>query len=131
MPTGKQDALGFCSCAVPLFAEAVGEGLFLLCGLKFRQQQGVAYADFLGIEGLDHSSGKLRQFESCGAIGRRFTRLCGDLLNAVLRFLQVEQGFESLSFLQRVDVSPLKIFDLSLVLQKLSMTSTTMESCTL
>jgi len=30
-----------------------------------------------------------------------------------------------------VNVHPLRVLDLSLVLQKLSMTSTTMESCTL
>jgi hypothetical protein len=32
---------------------------------------------------------------------------------------------------KRMHVLSLKVFDLSLVLQKLSMTSTTMESCTL
>lgn len=82
-------------------------------------------------KGFNDSQRKLGQFQSTEAIGGRFTRLCGDLLDAVPRFLQVEEGAEPLSFLQRVDVFPLKIFDLSLVLQKLSMTSTTMESCTL
>jgi hypothetical protein len=38
---------------------------------------------------------------------------------------------EAFGLLHRVNVATLKVFDLSLVLQKLSMTSTTMESCTL
>ena len=43
----------------------------------------------------------------------------------------VEQALEALRLLVRVDINPLGVFDLSLVLQKLSMTSTTMEPCTL
>ena len=33
MPDREQDALGFGSAPVPLLAEAIGECLFLLCGL--------------------------------------------------------------------------------------------------
>ena len=88
----------------------------------------MAYADLLGIERLDHRRGKLGQADSGGAICGRLSNLRGDLLDAVLRVFQVEQGFEALRFLQRVNVPPLKVFNLSLVLQKLSMTSTTMDS---
>jgi hypothetical protein len=91
----------------------------------------MTYADLVFGKSFNHSRRKLGQFQSSSAVGRRFTHPCGDLFDAVLRFLQVEEGAEPLSLLQRVDIFPLKIFDLSLVLQKLSMTSTTMESCTL
>jgi len=37
MPNGEQDALGLGSSTVPLFAEAIGECLVLLCGLKLCQ----------------------------------------------------------------------------------------------
>jgi len=43
----------------------------------------------------------------------------------------VEQALEALRLLVWVNVYTLRVLDLSLVLQKLSMTSTTMESCTL
>ena len=41
---------------------------------------------------------------------------------------QVEQALETLRLFVRMHVDALRIFDLSLVLQKLSMTSTTMDS---
>ena len=86
----------------------------------------MAYADFLGIERLDHWRGKFGQADSLRAICWRFSNLRGDLLDAVLRVFQVEQGLESLRLLQWVNVAALQVFDLSLVLQKQSMTYTTM-----
>ena len=86
----------------------------------------MSYADFLDIERLDHWRGKLRKPNSGGAICRAFSNFRRDLLDAVLRVFQVEQGFESLRLLQRVNVAALQVFDLSLVLQKLSKTYTTM-----
>ena len=88
-------------------------------------------ADLVAVEGFDYDLDKLGQLQPLRDVGRRFSRLGRDLLDAVLRFLQIEKGAEPLSFLQRVDVFPLKVFDLSLVLQKLSMTSTTVETSTL
>ncbi len=44
---------------------------------------------------------------------------------------QFEQALKALCLLVWVDIDALRILDLSLVLQTLSMTSTTMESCTL
>ena len=91
----------------------------------------MSYADLLGIERLDHWRGKLGQTDSLRTICWCLSNFRGDLLDAVLRVFQVKQDFESLRFLQRVNVAALKVFDLPLVLQKLSMTSTTIESCTL
>jgi len=56
----------------------------------------MAYTNFLGIESLNHWRGKFRQADSGGAICRAFADLRSDLLDAVLRVFQVEQGFESL-----------------------------------
>jgi hypothetical protein len=42
----------------------------------------------------------------------------------------VQQTLESLRFFVGVNVNALRVLDLSLVLQKLSMTSTAIESCT-
>ena len=71
----------------------------------------MAYADFLGIERIDHWRGKFRQSNSGRAIRRRFPNFRGDLLDAVLRVFQVEQGFESLRLLQRVHVAALQVLD--------------------
>ena len=88
----------------------------------------MAYTDFLCIKCFDHWRGKFCQPNSGGAICRTLPDLRGDLLNAVLRVFQVKQSFESLRFFQRVNVAALQVFNLSLVLQKLSMTSTTIDS---
>jgi len=131
MSDGEQDALGLLPCPRPLLAETFEEGLLLLVGLEFGQQEGVSHADLLGIERLHHWLGKLGEPDALGDIGRRLSCLGRDLLDAVLRLLQVEQGAKSLRLLQWMNVAPLQVLDLSLVLQRLSMTSTTMESCTL
>ena len=86
----------------------------------------MSYAYFFGIESLDHWRGKLGQTNTGGAICRALSNLRRDLLYAVLRVFQVKQRFESLRFLQRVHIASLQILNLSLVLQKLSMTYTTM-----
>ena len=92
----QQDALGLLICAHPFFPEARVEGLFLLCRLKSCKQQGMAYSDLVFGKGFNHSRRKLGQFQSTDAVGGRFTRLCRDLLDAVPRFLQFEEGAEPL-----------------------------------
>ena len=111
VPNRKQDALGLGSGSAPLLAETIGERLFLLRGLQFGEQKGVAHADFLGIERIHHRRGKFRQSNSGGAIRRRFPNFRRDLLNAVLRVFQVEQGLETLRLLQRVNVAALQVFN--------------------
>ena len=54
MPDRKQDTLCLLSCTCPLLAEAFGESLLLLIGLEFGKQEGVSYADLLGIECLNY-----------------------------------------------------------------------------
>jgi hypothetical protein len=64
VPNREQDAFCLCPGSVPLLAEAIGECLFLLGWLQFGKQKRVAYADFLGIERLDHWRGKFGQSNS-------------------------------------------------------------------
>ena len=64
VPHREQDALGFCPGSIPFLAEAIGECLLLLGCLQFGEQKRMAYADFLGIERLDHGRGKLGQTDS-------------------------------------------------------------------
>jgi len=108
---GKQNAFGFSCRPTPILAEAVGEGLLLLCWLQLRQQQSVSDADLLGIERLYRLRHKLREPDARGDIGRVLADLRRDLLNAVLRLLQLKQGIEPLRLFQRVNVPALKIFD--------------------
>jgi hypothetical protein len=98
MPNREQNPFGLGSGSIPLFAEAIGECLFLFCWLQFGEQKRMAYADLLGIERLDDWRGKFRQPNSGGAICRALSDFCRDLLDAVLRVFQVEQGFESLDY---------------------------------
>jgi hypothetical protein len=83
----------------------------LLRWLQLGEQKGMAYADFLGIERLDHWRGKFRQTDTRGAVRWRLTHFCRDLLDAVLRVFQVKQDFESLRLLHWVNFAALKIFD--------------------
>jgi hypothetical protein len=50
-------------------------------------------ADLLGIESLDHWRGKLGLTDSLRTICWCFSNFRGDLLDAVLRVFQDEQGF--------------------------------------
>jgi hypothetical protein len=89
----KQNAFCLGSGSVPLFAKAIGECLFLLRWLQFCEQQGMSNANLFGIESLDHWRCKLGQTDSLRTICWRFSNFRGDLLDAVLRVFQVEQGF--------------------------------------
>jgi hypothetical protein len=93
VPNGEQNALGLGSGSVPLFAEAIGECLLPLRRLQFGEQQGVAYADLLRVERLDHWRGKHSQSDSGSTVRGRFSHLGRDLLDAVFRVFQVEQSF--------------------------------------
>ena len=59
---GQQDTGGFRSSVVYLF-EASGERGFLLVGGQLRQQQRMAYTDFIGIERFDRCRYKVGQFQ--------------------------------------------------------------------
>ena len=128
---GEQDAFRLLPTCAPILFEASDQRRFLLSKLEFGQQEGMANADLLPVEGFDHYGCNLGQLQTTGDIGRTLPGTCGDLLDGVFRFFQIEKSAKALRFLHRVHVTAHEIFDLSLVVQKLSMTSTTMESCTL
>ena len=128
---GEQEAFRLLPTCAPILFEASDQCLFLLNGLEFGQQERMANADLLAVEGFDHYGRKLGQLQTTGDVGRILPGTCGDVLDGVFRFFQMEKSAKALRFLHRVHVTAHQIFDLSLVLQKLSMTSTTMESRTL
>ena len=88
-------------------------------------------ADLLTVERIHDGLRQFGQAQPRGHIHRTLARLCGNLFDAVLRVFQVEKSTEAVGLFYRVNIAALEVFNLSLVLQKLSMTSTTMESCTL
>ena len=71
----------------------------LLVGLKLCQQESVPDTDFLGVKCLDHGCGQFGEFEAGGDIGRTFACLRGDLLDAILRFVQIEKSAKALRLL--------------------------------
>jgi len=131
-PHGKQDAFGFAVARpAPVFAEASRERLFLLVGRQLRQQERMTDANFVAVEGFDRNRNKINQLQPGGDESRRLPCFRRDLVDGVGGFLQIQKRLETLRLLHWVNVGTNQVLDLSLVLQKLSMTSTTMESCTL
>lgn len=59
-------------------------------------------ANLVGMEPLDHLSGKFSQSDTGSAVRWRLTHCCRDLIDALLRVFQVEQGFKSMRLLPRV-----------------------------
>ncbi len=107
----QQDTCGFGSVVVDLF-EASGERLCLLIGWQLGQQQRVAYADFIGIEGLDSSGYEVSEFQPRRPRTKAiFADVRRDLLDAVLGFVQGQQRAESLRLFHRVDFRPDKVLD--------------------
>ena len=65
---GKQNALRLSLSVRPVLFEASGESLFLLAWLELCQQQRMADADLLAVEGFDHNWRELRQLQSAGHV---------------------------------------------------------------
>jgi hypothetical protein len=107
---GEKNASWLAAVAVNLF-EARRERGVLLLGGQLRQQERVAYADFIGIEGFDGSGNKIGQLQSSSDKGRIFANPRAYLLDAVLGFFQVEEGAEALRLLHRVNVLALQVLD--------------------
>jgi DUF1365 family protein len=89
----------------------------------------VAGGDALFLKCFGHFGNELKQSEASIDETVALARLLGKGRNIVAR--EIEQPLKAMRLLVRMHVDALRVFDLSLVLQKLSMTSTTMESCTL
>jgi len=107
----EQDAFGLLPTRAPILFETGGECLFLLAGLELRQQGRVTDADLLAIECFDRARDKLGQAEARRHISRTLARLRGDLLYAVFRLFQVEQGAEAVGLFQRMNVAALEVFN--------------------
>jgi len=111
MPDGKNDALGLPCCASPILTKAASESRFLLGWLELRQKQGMSDADLFGIERLDHCRDKLGQSGASGDVSGCFADLRPDLLDGVLRLLQIQKRMKALRFLQWVNVPTLQVLD--------------------
>ena len=114
---------------LPILAPALLKGGSLVFLWQTCKQVGMAGRDALPLEGVSHFGDELEQSEAGIDETIAFARFLdkgGDIIAG-----QVEQPMKPLRFLIGMHGDALRVFDLSLVLQKLSMTSTTMESCTL
>ena len=108
---GQQDTRWLrCSVVVYLF-EAGFERVFLLVGGQLRQQQRMAYADLIGIERIDRCGYKVGQFQPRRHEDGSLAHLRGDLLDAVLGFVQVQQGAEALRLFHRVNLGANQVLD--------------------
>jgi hypothetical protein len=81
---GEQDAFRLLPTCAPILFEASDQRLFLLSGLEFGQQERMANADLLAVEGFDQYGRKLGQLQTTGDVGRILPGTCGDLLDGVL-----------------------------------------------
>jgi hypothetical protein len=106
----QQNTRWFLTAAVNLF-EASRERLFLQIGGGLCQEQSMAYADLIGIERLDCFGNKVGQLESRSDEHGRLAHLRRDLLDAVLRFVQCEQGAEALRLLHRMNLGANQVLD--------------------
>ena len=77
-----------------------------------------------------HRWNKIGQFQATVNVRLAFARTGRDMRD-VVGFSEFQEGFETQSFLKRMDVLSLKILRLSLVLNKHSTTYTTVEFCTM
>ena len=107
----EQDALCLLLPRTPILSETSGESLFLLIRLEFCQQERMADADLLAVEGFDHHGRKLGQFQSSRDVCGRFAGAGGDLLDAVLRLVQVEECAEAAGLLHRMNIAPHQVLD--------------------
>ena len=90
---GEKDALGLAVAAgAPVLLKASGQCCFLFVGWQLRQQQSVADADLVAVEGFDRNLDKLGQLQPLRDVGRRFAHLRRDLLDAVLRLFQFSRA---------------------------------------
>jgi hypothetical protein len=112
---------------LPVLAPALRKGFGLGLLRETGHKVGVAGGDaFLG-ERLRHGGDELEQRQTgidmtCTLAG--LLDQCGNVIAG-----DVEQALKALRFFIGVHIHALAVLHLSLVLQKLSMTSTTMESC--
>jgi hypothetical protein len=114
---------------LPVLSPALLEGFCLALLRETGDEVGVARADALLGERLGHSGDEFEKRQTGVDVACALARLLDQGGNVITG--DVEQALKALRLLVRVNVHAMRVLDLSLVLQKLSMTSTTMESCTL
>jgi hypothetical protein len=108
------------------FLPASGQRFLLLLRLQLRQEKRMAQADFVFGEGFDRRGRKLGQAKARCHIPGAFAAFGRNEFDGICRLVKAQKRSEALSLVERMHVATLEVFDLSLVLQKVSMTYTTM-----
>jgi hypothetical protein len=106
---GEQDTFCLLPSCTPVLFEASRECLFLLGWLELRQQERMADADLLAVERILDGLRQFGQAQPCGHVHRALARLRGNLFDAVLRLLQIEESAEAVGFFHRVNVAALEV----------------------
>ena len=116
--------------ARPLAAKGGCERFLLLRSRELGNEQSVTNGDFVFQECLCHGRYEFRESDATIDISLAFSRSGRDVSDCVGGFTEFQEGLETQSFLQRVDVLALQVLNLSLVLKEHSTTYTTAERCT-
>jgi hypothetical protein len=109
---------------VPILAPALLKGIGLMLLRQTGDEVGVACRDSLLDECLGHVGNELQERKTSVDVRWTLARFQHKRGHIVTR--HVEQALESLRLFVWMDIDALRVFDLSLVLQKLSLTYTTM-----
>ena len=109
---------------VPVLAPALLEGSGLMLLRQTGDEVRVAGGDAFFDECLGNIGDELQQGQASVDVRCTLARFQDERGHVVTG--HVEQALESLRLFVRMDIDALRVFDLSLVLQKLSMTCTTM-----
>ncbi len=112
-----------------VLAPALREGISLFLLREPCDEVGVTGRDALRLERLGYFGDEFQLSKAGVDVAVAFARLLRKRSNVIAG--KVEKPLITLRLRVRMYVNTLTVLDLSLVLQKLSMTSTTMESCTL
>ena len=108
---GEKNALGLLSACAPILLEASGECLFLLVGWQLRQQQRMADADLLAVEGFDHDG---QQARSASTERPHRPAICPSSPQSARCCTSARpsrESAEALRLFHRMNVAALEVFD--------------------
>ena len=109
---GEQDAFGLLPSRAPILFEASGERLFLLVGLELRQQERMADADLLAVEGFDHDGRKLGQLQAEPRHTAGFLPVFAAICSMeYFGSSKLRRARKPLRFFHRVNVAALEVFN--------------------
>jgi hypothetical protein len=107
----KQNAFRLLPSRAPILFEASGKRLFLLARLKLGEQERVADADLIAVEGFDRDGNEVNQLEPSRDVGGILSRTRGQLFDGILRLLQSQQTGEAGGLFHWVDIGANQVLD--------------------